>query len=179
MMTQAIDATLFASTHPDIARRTNLPSVFYSLAMMAAGVVLFITLFELHDSSATLSMASMVIATALVVYAVYRLFWRSKEMVYLPTGSVTRERSLFFDLKHLDTLTDMIDHDAWSADTALPSDAGGNVRLDVLMSKDGKFAAVQLFRFVPYSYTPVTSVHYYIGSEASPVSAFLLRCKCA
>ncbi len=36
---------------------------------------------------------------------------------------------------------------------------------------------LQLFQFVPYTYTPVTSVRYFTGSEAAAVSAFLSKCK--
>lgn len=46
-----------------------------------------------------------------------------------------------------------------------------------MISQDNKFAAVQLYQFVPYTYTPVTSVRYYTGSDAVAVSTFLEKCK--
>lgn len=49
--------------------------------------------------------------------------------------------------------------------------------MDVMISQDNKFAAVQLYQFVPYTYTPVTSVRYYTGSDAVAVSTFLEKCK--
>ena len=41
----------------------------------------------------------MVLGTAFFLLGIFRLFWKSKEVVYIPTGSVTKERSVFFDLK--------------------------------------------------------------------------------
>ena len=49
----------------------------------------------------------------------------------------------------------------------------------LMISQDNKFAAVQLYQFVPYTYTPVTSVRYYTGSDAVAVSTFLEKCKTA
>ena len=112
-----------------------------------------------------------------ILLGVFRLFWKSKEMVYLPTGSVTKERSMFFDLKHIGELTEMIERGNPDCEAGIKSESSGNVRMDIMISQDNKFAALQLFQFVPYTYTPVTSVRYFTGSEAAAVSAFLSKCK--
>ena len=108
MTTQAIDATIFASSHPDIAKRTSVSGLIFSCIMLLAGVIAFVSTFEMEDRSSTISMGLMVLGTALFLIGVFRLFWKSKEIVYLPTGSVAKEQSIFFDLKHLDELTDMV-----------------------------------------------------------------------
>jgi len=179
MVTQTIDATLFASSHPDIAKRTNVSGLIFSVAMLLAGVFIFASIFEMSDKSSTLSMALMVLGTAFILLGVFRLFWKSKEMVYLPTGSVTKERSVFFDLKYLGELTDRIETGRLNGEAEVISCGSGNVRMDAMISQDNKFAAVQLYQFVPYAYTPVTSVRYFTGSDAVAVSTFLEKCKTA
>lgn len=179
MATQTIDATLFASSHPDIAKRTSVSGLIFSVVMLLVGILVFASIFEMNDKSSTASMALMVLGTAFLLMGVFRLFWKSKEIVYLPTGSVAKERSLFFDLKYLGKLSDMIERGQLGSVTDIKSDASGNVRMDVMISQDNKFAAVQLFQFVPYTYTPVTTVRYFTGSEAAAVSTFLLECKTA
>ena len=89
MATQTIDATLFASSHPDIVKRTSVSGLIFSVAMLLVGVFIFASIFEMSDKSSTLSMALMVLGAAFVLLGVFRLFWKSKEVVYLPTGSVT------------------------------------------------------------------------------------------
>lgn len=170
-------ATLFASSHPDIAKRTNVSGFIFSIAMLLLGVFIFASVFEMNDASSTLSMALMVAGTAFILLGLYRLFWKSKEMVYLPTGSVTKERSIFFDLRHLGKLADMIENDRPDGEVEVKSCSCGNVRMDVMISQDNRFAAVQLFQFVPYAYVPVTSVHYFTGSHAAAVSVFLEKCR--
>lgn len=179
MATQTIDATLFASSHPDIAKRTSVSGIIISLAMLAIGIFAFVSVFGMNDKSSGASMALMVAGTALILFGIFRMFWKSKEMVYLPTGSVTRERSLFFDSKHMDKLAEMLEKGQLDAQDSIKSAPSGNVRLDVMMSQDHKFAAVQLFQFIPYTYTPVTTVRYFTGGEAAAFSAFLAKCKAA
>ena len=177
MTTQAIDATIFASSHPDIAKRTSVSGLIFSCIMLLAGVIAFVSTFEMEDRSSTISMGLMVLGTALFLIGVFRLFWKSKEIVYLPTGSVAKEQSIFFDLKHLDELTDMVKSGDFSMQSTAKGGTSGNLRLDVMLSEDRKFAAVQLFQFVPYTYNPVTSVRYFTNGEAASIVAFLTKTK--
>ena len=174
MTTQAIDATIFASSHPDIAKRTSVSGLIFSCIMLLAGVIAFVSTFEM-DRSSTISMGLMVLGTALFLIGVFRLFWKSKEIVYLPTGSVAKEQSIFFDLKHLDELTDMVKSGDFSMQSTAKGGKSGNLR--VMLSEDRKFAAVQLFQFVPYTYNPVTSVRYFTNGEAASIAAFLTKTK--
>lgn len=175
MATQAIDATIFASSHPDIAKRTSISGLLISCVMLLIGILSFASTFELEDKSSTVSMALMVFGTGLFLLGIFRLFWKSKEVVYVPTGSIAKERSIFFDLKHMDKLTDLVNSGSFSADSKIKSEASGNIRMDVILSADNKFAAVQLFQFVPYTYQPVTVVHYFTNDAAAAVAAFLTK----
>lgn len=175
--TQVIDATIFASSHPDIAKRTSVSGVIISSVMLLVGILAFASTFQLEDKSSTVSMALMVLGTGLFLMGIFRFFWKSKEVVYLPTGSVAKEQSIFFDLKHMDSLTNMVNSGSFSTDSAIKSESSGNIRMDVILSEDKKFAAVQLFQFVPYNYQPITSVQYFTNDGASAVVAFFSKSK--
>ena len=164
MATQAIDATIFASSHPDIAKRTSISGLLISCVMLLIGILSF---------ASTLGL--MVLGSGLFLVGIFRIFWKSKEVVYVPTGSIAKERSIFFDLKHMDKLTDLVNSGSFSADSKIKSEASGNIRMDVILSADNKFAAVQLFQFVPYTYQPVTAVHYFTNDAAAAVAAFLTK----
>lgn len=177
MTTSTIDATIFASSHPHIAKRTSISALIVSCLMLTSGVIAFVSTFEMEERSSTLSMGLMVLGTALFLIGIFRLFWKSKQIVYLPTGSVANEHSFFFDLKYADELTEMVEAGDFSATSAMKGGASGNLRLDVILSEDRKFAAVQLFQFVPYTYNPITPVRYYTNGEATSIAAFLAKCK--
>lgn len=177
MATQAIDATIFASSHPDIAKRTSISGIVFSCIMLLIGILSFASTFELEDKSSTISMALMVFGTGLFLIGIFRMFWKSKEVVYVPTGSVAKERSAFFDLKHMDKLKELVNSGNFSIDSEIKSETSGNLRMDIILSEDNKFAAVQLFQFVPYTYQPITTVHYFTNGEAAIVAAFLAKSK--
>ena len=149
MTTPAIDATIFFSFFPDIAKRTSVSGLIFSGIMLLIGVLAFISTFEMEDRSSTLSMGLMVLGTGLFLIGIFRLFWKSKEVVYLPTGSIAKEQSVFFDLKYMDQLKEIVKLGTFSADTNLKGGTSGNLRMDIILSEDKKFAAVQLFQFVP------------------------------
>lgn len=177
MATQNFDATIFASSHPDIAKRTSLSGLICSSIILLVGVLAFVSTFEMEDRSSTLSMGLMVLGTGMFLIGIFRLFWKSKEVVYLPTKSVAKEQSVFFDLKYMDQLKEMVQKGEFPADTKLKGENSGNIRMDVILSEDKKFAAVQLFQFVPYTYNPITSVLYFTNGEASALAAFLSKCR--
>ena len=95
--------------------------------MLLIGILSFASTFELEDKSSTVSMALMVFGTGLFLLGIFRLFWKSKEVVYVPTGSIAKERSIFFDLKHMDKLTDLVNSGSFSADSKIKSDAAAAV----------------------------------------------------
>ena len=45
--TQTIDATIFASSHPDIAKRTSVSGVLISSVMLLVGILAFVSSFVL------------------------------------------------------------------------------------------------------------------------------------
>lgn len=175
--TQTMDATIFASSHPDIVKRTCVSGIILSSIMLLLGVLAFVSILEIDNESSALSMATMVLGTALCLTGIFRLFWKSKEVVYAPTGSVAKERTVFFDLKHKDALKDIITSGSFAGSSDIRGEASGNLRMDVIFSKDKKFAAVQLFQFVPYTYQPITSVRYFTNESAAAVYAFLMNGK--
>ena len=177
MATQTIDATIFASSHPDIAKRTSISGIVFSCIMLLIGILSFASTFELEDKSSTISMTLMVFGTGLFLIGIFRMFWKSKEVVYVPTGSVAKEQSVFFDLKHMDKLKELVNFGNLSMDSGIKSETSGNLRMDIILSGDNKFAAVQLFQFVPYTYQPITTVHYFTNGEAATVAAFLAKSK--
>lgn len=179
MATQSIDTTIFSSTHPDIAKRTSISKLISSIVLLLIGILIFIAVFKIEDRSSAIGMALMVGGTALILFSIFRFFWKLKETIYLPTGSITKESSLYFDLKHLGKLTEMLKNKQLDEEHNIKSDNSGNLRMDVILSQDKKFVAVQLFQFVPYNYTPVMPVCYFTGDDAAAISTFLSKCKTA
>jgi len=178
MKPQSIDANLFASEHPYITKRTKTTGLVVSSLLVLIGLAALIISNRIEEQASSLTMVFMLSGTILVIWGIMRLVWSSKEVVYAPTGSIAKEKSLFFDLKHLDNLKGCVTTGQFLSHDEMRSEESGNIRMDVIVSEDNKFAAVQLFQFVPYAYNPVTSVHYYTNGEAAALSSFLIQSGC-
>ena len=83
------------------------------------------------------------------------------------TGSVVKEGTCFFDVCDLQALTDALEKKGFETRNDVKVKTNGNVRMDYMISQDKKFVAAQLFRFIPYTYEPASSVFYFTGDDAS------------
>lgn len=175
MILESMDATASASKNPDIMKRTDVSGLILSLLLICLGVGAFLPIKGFADHSSVLAIALMVAGSILIMLGLFRLFWKTTKTVYVPTGSATRERSVFFDLKHIDDLKQCVSTGVFPLDSSMKSEDNGNIRMDVIMSQDKKFAAVQLFQFVPYAYNPVTPVYYFTNGEAAGLASFLTK----
>ena len=156
--TVSTEATLFSTTHPDVVKRTSVSSIIISAILCVIGAGAFAT---------SLKMGLMAGGTILFLWAVFRFFWRGKEWVYAPTGSVAKEGTCFFDVCDLQALTDALEKKGFETRNDVKVKTNGNVRMDYMISQDKKFVAAQLFRFIPYTYEPASSVFYFTGDDAS------------
>ena len=173
MSLQSIDATFFASSHPNIAKRLSASVLLFSGIIFLAGLLILLSTFNMGESSSVLNLCLRVLASLLIMLSIFRIFSKPKEVFYVPTGSVVTEQSLFFDLKHLDELKECVSSGSFPPRGGLKGEENGNIRMDIIISHDKKFAAVQLFQFVPYAYNPISAVQYYTNDEASSLASFM------
>lgn len=176
---QTTEATIFASSHPNIVKQTNMAAMIFSGGMVIAGLGILYFSFQIEDKSSTFAMLLMVTGSALMLAAIFRFFWKAKQLVYAPTGSRIKEQTMFYQSVALDPLIHLVESGDFFANICpeLKSTSSGNVRLDILVSSDLNFVALQLFQFVPYTYTPITPVIYFSGEKAKEIAWFLSTCK--
>ena len=164
--TVSTEATLFSTTHPDVVKRTSVSSIIISAILCVIGAGAFATSLKMGDSSSTMSMVLMAGGTILFLWAVFRFSGEARN-VYAPTGSVAKEGTCFFDVCDLQALTDALEKKGFETRNDVKVKTNGNVRMDYMISQDKKFVAAQLFRFIPYTYEPASSVFYFTGDDAS------------
>lgn len=168
--TTQVEETLFSSTHIQLEKQVSVKQILLSSLIALCGVVGIVLSFVLGKSDSTLCMAFLTIGVMLVLFALYRFFWKSHEMVYKPTGSEVHSGTLYMDTVELQNLQQVMVKNDFSGTSRFTFKEGGNGRLDYLASKDGRFVAVQLLQFVPYSYEPITGVFYYTDDDAVAVA---------
>lgn len=174
---QMIEGTLFTSSYPNILKRTNVTSLIISLSILLIGGAILFSSFLLNVKLYIVSMILMIIGIILLLIATFRLFWRTKEMVYVPTLSLVKESTLFYDSALSDRIVEVLHSADFTLGNVIKSSSKGTVRLDVLMSEDAKFVALQLFQCVSYRYLPVSPVFHASGNEAMRMADYLAESK--
>lgn len=158
--------TLFSVLQPYLSRHTSKTSILISSFLAILGIVSIWIGLDLNVSSVTMGMTLLTIGTTLLLVALYRAFWKSREIVYNLTGSTIIEGTRYMDTCNLQALLRTLEQKTFEQLSDLSLKSSGNIRLDYMLSKDGQFAAIQLFRFLPYMYEPVSQVYCYIGNDA-------------
>jgi len=165
-----------SSSNQDIRQRFNVKKTIIGV------IVLLIGLFHLPEAILLImdgisldSILYLIGNILLCLLGIYQLKFRSREMRYLPTKSVVKEKNYSFNLKYLEPLKEMIESGNFSNN--IEKGTGGNLRLDVLMSADKKFAAVRLLQFIPYSYIPVMDMQYLRNDKIAALENFLEHSK--
>lgn len=169
----SVDSTLLSVLHPQLARHMSKNSIFISSLVGLLGIIFILLPIFGENFSSTINMLLLTLGTIFLLVALYRFFWKSTEIVYIPSGSKISEGSCFFDSCDFEDLADAMICRNFSLSKKVALKQNGNIRLDYLVSKDRQFAAVQLFRFVPYAYEPATEVYYYMGNDAVLFARYL------
>lgn len=168
--TTQVAETLFSAVHPQLEKQISVKQILVSSSLALFGVIGIVFSLVVDKSESTLCMAFLTIGILLMLFALYRFFTKSKEMIYKPTGSEVRSDSLYMDSVELQSLKQMMAKNEFSTSSRLVFKEGGNGRLDYMVSKDGRFMAIQLLQFVPYTYEAVTGVYYYTDNDAVVVA---------
>lgn len=168
--TNQVEETLLSSAHVQLDKHFCVKQLLVSSLIALGGIVAIVLMMVMDNPDSTLSMALLTIGIILLLFALYRFFTKSHETVYKPTGSVVRTGSLYMDIGELQNLQQMIKKNDFPVSSRISFKEGGNGRLDYMASKDGRFVAIQLFQFVPYTYESVSDKLYYTDDGAVAIA---------
>lgn len=161
-------------SHQDIGKQFNIRKTIIGAIILLIGLSTLIDAGSpIHESFSLHNIVLLFSSILLCLAGFYQLQYKSKEVRYLPTRSVIKEKSYSFNLRYLDTLKEMIETGNFSDNHDIEKELNGNLRMDVMMSDDKKFAAVRLVQFIPYSYIPITDIQYMRNDNINALESFL------
>jgi len=166
-------------SHPHIVQKLSLKTIFISVVTFFVGICSIYVCYIQENTKSPLSMIFLLTGIGLIAYGLF-FFTKLRQNIYIETGSVVRSKSYNFEknkLEHMKVFISQLSQgDSLKAKPITFSD-NGNAKIDVIISADNKFAAVQLFEFIPYSFEPITPVYYFTNQHASDFISYLNSCK--
>ena len=102
----------------------------------------------------------------------------SKKLVYTPTRATVKVKKLNFNpeaVAHLQRVIESGSHELAAAVKACHAKRQeiGNIELDACISTDKQFVALQLLKFMDYTYQPISKVASYEGDDAQLVASII------
>ncbi|MDR0940476.1 MAG: hypothetical protein LBN29_14220 [Mediterranea sp.] len=174
---QHIDVSALALSHPHIGRRVNSAAIIQSVILMALGFASLACMAIFRGLPATFGTTLLLVGAALILCGLYLLFQKKYKVVYLPTGSAIKGYTLYFDRNEEGKLLSLVEDRNLAKSAELKPCSGGGMKMEVLLSRCNRFAAVQLSEFVPYEYRPITDSVYFEEHEAKPLADFIIACE--
>ena len=166
--------TQFLAEHVDVKQTTNTQSIIFTTCCLVAGLIILSSASFIEDHTSGLYLAAVCLPFVLLFIAVTLLMFRRKQLVYAPTGSRIISGHLYFDKSQMDVVVSMLNADSPENIEWTGFKPNGNARLVYKVSKDAKFAAIQLEEYVPHNYEPATDIFYYSDHHAHPIAQLLL-----
>lgn len=87
-------------------------------------------------------------------------------LTYLPTGAKVSAYRETYGVGLAEDIVRMVNTGIADDLPALTPSANGNVMIQAYISRDFRFCAVQVLRFMDFEYSPVTAPRVYTGDEA-------------
>ena len=145
------------NTHIElIEKKFSVKSLLLSLALMGAGVFLFI--YSSNFGNNMLSSTLIFFGIAIVAFATFLMIAKLNSEVYVKTNSPIVKRQLYFNTADFYDIKNAIENADYKSIEKFKRVDEGNVELYVIHSKDKKFAAMQLFKYEPFDFVPQTEI---------------------
>lgn len=157
--------TILEAASDELSKKRSAGSikVLVSLAIFSL-ILIIVTITAIPDKKSVLYLGMITIGIIGLIIFLIKLLNSKEDLIYVKTGSDIKKFSLYFKPDELPNLMYAIETVNVSIFKRLFADNNSGIRLDVVLSKDDKFAACQIFKFIPYTYEPA-SVVYKIPSD--------------
>ena len=139
-----------------LERKTNVQALVIGNLTCVVGIVLFFI--QKMCASTILAYALIFIGIVLVCYGAFQAVWQSKKWFYVPTNSIISCHDYYYGADDFSALKLSLESMNLNNLKKIKMQNDGNVRMRVIKSKDGQFAAAQVFRYVPFEFRPESKV---------------------
>lgn len=177
MVNRLASVTMLGCKYPAMKKSTNIAILLFSIFLCLLGISMFVLVLNENSFSLYGKFILMLLGMVFLLWGVFESFWRSQRVVYGETKSLIKETILFFDLRYQKELKRMIEEKRMDVDIKLDNIGQDVICMNILLSKDCRFAAVQLFCPDPYICKPISSPSFFYDSETVQISKFLVKYK--
>lgn len=158
-------------TNQEVIKKTRVSGV--AMALLAMGILCFVFAKGFEDPNSSIPTFLYTASVFLLLSGIIKLFVHRSCYFFRPTQSRLKSVTLYFDVHESEMLQDCIERKRFDELNRLKREKDTGVKLEAMVAADGKFAAVQVSEYIPYTYEAITPVRCYYGEEAQKLVAVL------
>lgn len=154
-----IDADIVSVSEGLIKRRSNLLRIGLSIIIIKTSLVFFAVALNPEEKSLMLELVLIVFGILTFMTAGFLLIFGKRGLTYVPTASRITKRKLYFDQACLYSLHQSLLADDFECMAGVREEHHKGAMAELYESADGNFFAIQLYRYVPHAYSPITPIY--------------------
>lgn len=158
-------------SNKEVVKQTRISGIAVGLVVVAVVFAIAGKSFEDPNSS----MPTFLFTTAAILFlgGIVKLFVSRSCYLFRPTKSRLKSVTLYFDVHESDALQNCMELKRFDDLKRLKREKDTGVKVEAMVTGDGKFAAVQILEYIPYTYEAITPVMCYYGDEAQIFAAYV------
>lgn len=152
--------TILEALSEVLAKKRDPKNIILSIiALIISIVAIYVATTIIEDTTSVAYLTVMTIGIVGCGIFSIKLIIGGRMLVYQPTNSPIDLYSIFFNTEELNNLSRAIEvgNTAYIKKNKSENNNAG-IRLDIAVTRDQKFAACQICKYIPYNYEPVTDV---------------------
>ena len=153
-----------------VVKRKALKPVLFSLLLAVAGAGCLFAAAAVGDKTSSMYLGLVSLGWAGIAVGMAKMAFGCNQKVYKPTGSPLCAHEIYFSSAGLAPLVQALENKGFDQIRKIAEQEGKNARLDLLISKDGRFVSAQIFEYIPYNYQPASAVYRFTDDEAGSFS---------
>ena len=165
MSTQIYTLSSMTIQHSDVKKVADVKNIAIAVAgfILAFALIAASSLLKIENETVTMSM--LVAGGVLFVFALYIVMNNNQKLVYVPTGSDIKHCICYIEHSQRLAVEKWIDGGSVGSVDAFKKIGNSNLRLDVAISSDNMFAAVQLSVYENLHFVQYGNTVYLTGDE--------------
>lgn len=159
------------ASNNEVVKKNTISGIALGLLVVAVACVIAGKSFE--DPNSAMPTFFFTAAAFLLLGGIVKFFVGRNGYLFKPTKSRLKKVTAYFDVHESDALQACVEMKRFEELKRLKREKDTGVRLEAMVADDGKFAAVQISEYIPYTYEAITPVRCYYGEEADVLVSYL------
>lgn len=160
-------------TNKKVIKQNRISGIAVGLLVIAMGA--FAGGLGFEDPNSSMPTFLFTASAILFLCGIIKLFVNSKAYLFCPTKSRLKNITVYFHQQESDALQNCFELKRFEELKKLKREKDSGVKVEAMVAGDGKFAAIQISEYIPYTYEAVTPVMCYYGEEAQCLAEHFRR----